>query len=387
MARFRKISVQPDDHNKLHIRPIYFLPALVGVVGAMLWKDYASVLSLVLFYLVIGIAASAIGRPNWRVANRVLTAVRETLQQRSAVLPEALEALEQVDRRRIHRTRHYTIYYPATNETSSTTEHENLQLILLFPGMGVPDLAYAIPALLLSSNNLDEKIPANNNKKEATTKASSQPNYAVVVLATDPLCAPSPMLGYTADYLQRKVLGPVQEVIRTKHPRYNLRREETSSNNDVNWILMGHSLGGLTAVSLAHDLSISRVILWGPAPFLEHVPDLSSRRRDDDSKQFQLQILLVHASQDNLVRMMLQANPTAMDQFLTRLTTESTKPHQVTIEAGTHKGFGSYDSKFPEPASMGVVLLTRAEQQPQAVQATLEFLSKTKARQHTEKES
>ena len=146
------------------------------------------------------------------------------------------------------------------------------------------------------------------------------------------------------------------------------------------WIVMGHSLGSLTAASAAKELKVRRVVLWGPAPYLTHVPDLVAEANDmfkqNDSEETsppQLDILVIQGSHDGLVHDLVKAQPDVMDQFWKRFPADATT--RVMLQGGSHAGFAHYTPVYEEIGDNGEKdVLSREEQQDAVVATTLTFL-------------
>lgn len=368
------LSVRGDESRAISNRKVYVVSA--GLVLFLVLSN-RNVVNLTLKHL--------------RYSRRLIHVMQSVLKLHSQISNEAIDALATMQRHgRVHRTRHYTIYWPADEISQDSTElkHDSkstpsskgmtkLVFILFIPGFGVSDVAYAPPSLML----LDRDSHRSSAASTTIDRSSSTRLAAVVVAATDPLRVPSPLLGYTADYFATHVMRPAVE--RTME---RLRQQSPSSSvmssKDMpvyEWVVMGHSLGGLTAASVALEGKFRRVVLWGPAPYLNFVPHLAapcSKKEPPEasSAAFPQKILVVQASHDGAVRSLLRAQPAAMEQFWERFPLERTQ--RVTLQGGTHAGFASYEPVLPEDTGAASVeeLLTRLAQQEQAVEATLRFV-------------
>jgi pimeloyl-ACP methyl ester carboxylesterase len=238
----------------------------------------------------------------------------------------------------------YTVYLPNALIANKTT-----RIILLLPGAGVEHLAYAAVA----------------------QKLSQQHNYLVTLIHNDPLRLASPLMGFTPAYLQQIY----QQVCAT----YNVGIDD--SFRDI--ILMGHSLGAFTAATMAKALATTTttttttttnpcqqnltLIQWGVAPFLDHVPDLSSITT--------IRSLIVQGSNDQVVQQFATMEMTS--EFRKR---QAVHTKYVVLQNGTHAGFADYTSQFlvePTPPPAGTTQLE------QAVQATVAFLKEEEEEEET----
>ena len=323
-----------------------------------------------------------------RYSRRLLGVARSMQTLHSATTDDAHDALVRaIQEGQAHQTRQYTVYWPDA-ATATAAQHESIKMdsttmskpsstkllfILFLPGLGVSDVAYAPPMLKLL---LSSQRRARRNGSSATEPAFTS-IAAVAVVATDPLRVPSPLLGYTADYLRRNVMNPVvKDTLRRQ-----TSRQIQYSDEDIRaaeWILMGHSLGSLTAASAAKELNVRRVVLWGPAPYLTHVPDLVAEasdmtRQNDDSTTCSspLHVLVIQGSHDGLVRDLVKAQPDAMDQFWERFPTDATQ--RVVLLGGAHAGFAHYTPVYKEHGDNDEEIVSREEQQDAAISETLAF--------------
>lgn len=240
---------------------------------------------------------------------------------RSPVFPSATHELEtRISRNRAYRTRRYDVYLPPSREGG------NIQrAVVLFPGAFVPHGAYSEVAGRLSDAGL-----------------------VVVAVSMEPLLLAHPHLG--AD------LGSMRRIMKKTQQQLELA--------EVEWSLMGHSMGAFAAMRLfdqlrSHgDCTVRRLALWGVAAFVAASTDLSKYEDDD--------ILLVQASNDFVVEMMSENQEELDAQF-------PETAQQKMIQGGTHHGFASYSSSFSHQDGERKELSYR-EQQQQACALTARFL-------------
>jgi hypothetical protein len=143
---------------------------------------------------------------------------------------------------------------------------------------------------------------------------------------------------------------------------------------NVEWTIMGHSMGCFSAMRLFLDFSKERsqqnqrqqdininnkLVLWGVAAFLPFVVDLSNHS--------DAHVLLVQGSNDQLVES-LKAGQDELEACFPSKTTQ-----KVVIMGGTHDGFASYiDPTAGAPPHHGG--LSKDGQHDQACSATARFL-------------
>jgi hypothetical protein len=118
------------------------------------------------------------------------------------------------------------------------------------------------------------------------------------------------------------------------------------------WVIGGHSLGGAMAANYAikHPEQISGLVLLASYP-----------ASSDDLSQSGIQVLSMYGTQDQVAD---YAKIEASKALLPRDT------QFIPVEGGNHAGFGWYGPQ----AGDGEATISRAEQQEQVVQASLEFL-------------
>ena len=116
------------------------------------------------------------------------------------------------------------------------------------------------------------------------------------------------------------------------------------------WIVGGHSLGGVAASLFAKDQpKIEGLIFWASYP------------ADDSLHTSDLKMLSIYGTKD-------MAGMAAFDETKPLLTSDA---RYIVIEGGNHAQFGDYG---PQPGD-NPAAISRAEQQAQVVNATVEFLS------------
>lgn len=230
---------------------------------------------------------------------------------------------------------YYDVYLPPQSDaelatTVKTTTNKNPTAILFLPGAGVEHRAYANPAHLFSERG-----------------------YLVVVACGEPLRHISPEMGYDAAYFRRTCIDPVGS-------QYAIKE----------WYLVGHSMGAFCATRIAEDLSVPALVMWGAAPFVPSLGDLSHNKT--------IRVGVVQGSNDVIVKWVLEnfqppTGPDLTQTFWKRLPSTS---REWVIRHGTHCGFADYRSdSFPEEN----MLLSRQAQQERAVELTHQFLSQTES--------
>ncbi|GKZ00838.1 hypothetical protein MPSEU_001035500 [Mayamaea pseudoterrestris] len=348
-----------------------------------------------------------------RYIYKLCGAMRSVYRLRSSVDAQAMQLVASALRSgQAERNARYTIYWPneettrgecmvtdalhknddandaaaATNDASENIRNYNKQkkrlvFILFIPGLGVSDVAYASASLLL----LRQQRTMQRAVQQQTTSPLEIAGVAVV--ATDPLRVPSVSLGFNGKNLRKSVMNPVVK-------RYVRRMQARGKIHDseIEWVLLGHSLGSFTAAHAAKELELSKVVMWGSAPFLQFMPDLTNAIADKEtnendekdsstrqsttqrSRNDLLQILVVQASRDGVVEQVVKAGgPSVISDFWKRFPADRTK--RVVIHGGTHAGFADYEPNTKKHADNEVGdLISPRQQQEQAVQATLDFL-------------
>lgn len=272
--------------------------------------------------------------------------------QQSNTLPEAMECLQdRVHICRAYRERGYDVYLPPPlkakndnhtddgDEDSSTLSLHSSPHILFFPGATVDHTAYSCTAAMMSDAG-----------------------YLVVVLSAEPLrFVDTELPRFRAERLRR-----IQR--RIEHCQGSSAsciqsNDDTSIKSTImpanDWILIGHSMGSLACTKLAPELrNVKGIVLWGSAPFLDHMRDLSS--------QLDLSVLVVQATNDNVIQAF--ATPDTIRRFWEMLPAPTTIRHDIV--GGTHSGFGHYASCWKSELE-GIPI---GEQQREAVDTTIRFL-------------
>jgi alpha-beta hydrolase superfamily lysophospholipase len=262
-----------------------------------------------------------------------------------------------VESGRVYRTRRYDVYLPppaparTTYTPVFTTTTTTTNAILFLPGMGVEQVAYSVPATMLSNAG-----------------------YTVVVVSAEPLLYGLPAVGTNVSSMRRIQRGIEQ---RHYHSSFRFKRaagkksSKTSTPSrqpKMTWALLGHSLGAFTVCQLAEEFCKSsdttkanlKVVLWAVAPFIGFLPDLSGHQR--------LPVLVVQGSRDDIIETF--ATEELTKQFWQRLPEDAA---EVVVVGGTHSGFANYASLWTKKEKGGI---SNEEQQRQAVRATVDFLQK-----------
>ena len=114
------------------------------------------------------------------------------------------------------------------------------------------------------------------------------------------------------------------------------------------WVVGGHSLGGVAAASYASTHDVDGLVLWASYP------------ADDSLKNSNVRVLSIYGTQDI----------SAPDLFEDKQILLPTGSKSVVILGGNHAQFGDYG---PQPGDHEATI-SRAEQQKQAADATIQFL-------------
>jgi fermentation-respiration switch protein FrsA (DUF1100 family) len=193
-----------------------------------------------------------------------------------------------------------------------------------------------------------------------------------VVVSAEPLLMGLPELGTTVSAIRR-----IQQAVERRHchsdfpsKRAARKKSSTSARLKMTWALLGHSMGSFTACQLADEFcksnmvgdteANSKVVMWGSAPFIDYLPDLSGHQR--------LPVLVVQGSRDAIIQAFGTEELTK--QFWQRLPEDTA---ELVLDGGTHSGFANYVALFPPKGEDGI---SNEEQHRQAVQATVDFLQK-----------
>jgi predicted Rdx family selenoprotein len=297
----------------------------------------------------------------WRASpaiRNIWSGVEQVLSMQAITQVAAWQSLvDGVESGRVYRTRRYDVYLPPplTNTAAATTAASKPQHAILFlPGGGVQHVAYSSPATLLSNAG-----------------------YLVVVVSAEPLRMGLPELGTTVAAMRR-----IQQTVERRHafPITTTTTAPTTTipHQKMTWALLGHSMGSFTACQLAEEFCKSnmgdddddtststrtysnKVVMWGSAPFVDYLPDLSGHQR--------LPILVVQGSRDAIIEAFSTVELTK--EFWQRLPEDTAE--QV-VAGGTHSGFADYVSLWTKKEEGGI---PNEEQHRQAVQATVDFLQK-----------
>lgn len=114
------------------------------------------------------------------------------------------------------------------------------------------------------------------------------------------------------------------------------------------WAVGGHSLGGVAAAMYASRHPVDGLVLWASYP------------ADDALKNSKLKVLTIYGTQDI----------TSSDVFESKRALLPADAKYVVIQGGNHAQFGDYGPQPGDHAAM----ISRADQQKQVVDATLQFL-------------
>jgi pimeloyl-ACP methyl ester carboxylesterase len=114
------------------------------------------------------------------------------------------------------------------------------------------------------------------------------------------------------------------------------------------WAVGGHSLGGVAAATYASRHDIDGLVLWASYP------------SDDSLKNSKMKVISIYGTQDI-------SGLTTFEDARTLLPLDT---QYVVIQGGNHAQFGDYGIQPGDKEAM----ITRADQQKQTVQATVQFL-------------
>jgi Alpha/beta hydrolase family len=249
----------------------------------------------------------------WKVAataKKVADVLKDLHATQNEADPLAWKFLaSRVQEGRAYRERRYDVYLPKNPA--------NARPILFFTGAYVEHVAYAEPASLLADDG-----------------------YLVVVVSAEPLRIIDTWLPRFQPYSLRGVQRSIE------------RRHGCTSD----WVFAGHSMGSFACTKLATALGVKTIVMWGSAPFVDFMADISAT---------EIRVLVVQATKDMIIDMF--ATPEATRRFW-ELLPASTARHDIVD--GTHSGFGNYTSTW-KPELDGIPV---AEQHSEAIRATLDFL-------------
>jgi len=222
---------------------------------------------------------------------------------------------------------------PMMTKCKQQQQQQQHEAILFLPGMGVDNIAYAKPALLL----LDQA-------------------FVVEVVLAEPCHIPSIIMGYDAVYMQ--------QIQRTVEQQQQLTAGNSTPCHWL-WIILGHSLGLLTMIHLTATMpGMNQVIMWGSVPFSAHVCDLRAA--------IYKHVLIAQGSYDQGIKMVCTAHAATtkkdgveddlMQQFYHKFPLHMTTVQ--TVPGRTHLGFASYTSGWKPKIETDT---TPQQQQVQAV--------------------
>jgi pimeloyl-ACP methyl ester carboxylesterase len=225
---------------------------------------------------------------------------------------------ERVHKGRAKRNPGYDIFFPPNVSIGDSVD----KALLFYPGILVDHTSYA-------------KIVGE----------LSDAGVLVILINAEPLRVASQYVGADAKHAKK-----IQREIETL---LGLRVGE--------WTIGGHSLGSASASFLALELpKISRLVLWGS-------------RWCTNLKESDLSVLVINASNDEVVNQMVRGN----EGFLSKLPpvdgSGKGKTKQYIIEGGNHAGFAHYGPQL-WPVKDGERTITLEEQQNKIVKWTVDFL-------------
>jgi hypothetical protein len=261
----------------------------------------------------------------WFFSQTVMSYIRN----RQHALPSAIEGMKiRIASNRAYRTRRYDVYLPPSPSSLTTRSNANAQsytqkAVVMLPGALVPHSSYSELAGRLSDIGL-----------------------LVVVTSLEPCLLANQNLG--AD------IGSIRRIMR--------KIQKQQKFNNMEWILMGHSMGALGAMRLydqfhkqQSDKKIRDLVLLGVAPFINECTDLSHYNNSTETR-----ILLIQACDDDLVELMEDRKEELYINFPVDTTVRRD------IWGATHHGFASYNDDDGK--------ITRQEQQQQVCDLVQDFL-------------
>mmetsp|Transcript_1335 Transcript_1335/g.1670 ORF Transcript_1335/g.1670 Transcript_1335/m.1670 type:complete len:482 (+) Transcript_1335:145-1590(+) len=224
--------------------------------------------------------------------------------------------LERIKTGRAKRTKNgFDIYLPPSKSANERTD--KTFGVLFFPGALINHTAYAPIASKLSDRGI-----------------------VVAVISLEPM-----RFSTDVESNKKKALTAMYEVL------------STSDITVDEWVLSGHSAGGMVAITLAAEMKpgITKLVLCGIG-----TNEFGEQSFRNDS----IQALVINGSEDKLVNGRSEKQKEAFQNTLPPSTT------YVTIEGGNHAGFGHYGPQMMD----GTRTITLDEQQDIFVNKTVEFL-------------
>jgi hypothetical protein len=252
--------------------------------------------------------------------------VMNYFRNRNHALPSAIEGIRmRIASNRAYRTRRYDVYLPPSSLTMRNNAQSKTQkAIVMLPGALVPHPSYSELAGRLSDTGL-----------------------LVVVTSLEPCLLADPNLGADIGSI-RRIMSQIQKQLRI---------------DNMEWILMGHSMGAFGAMRLydqfhkqQSDKKIRDLVLLGVAPFINECTDLSHYNNFTETR-----ILLIQASDDVLVELLEDRQK----ELYTNFPVDTTARRDIL--GATHHGFASYDDDDGQ--------ITRHEQQQQVCDLVQDFLN------------
>ena len=281
-----------------------------------------------------------------RTVRGILQSIHEIQQSRMMAHPDAYQCLyERIQQRRAYRTYAYDVYVPPATAWNVLSDPTNeTQFILFLPGAYVEHVAYSQPAALLSDHG-----------------------YIVIVMSSEPL-------GIVDMHLPQFYVSNIQRIQHEMETKY--ANHPTVSNSCINsnknqcrWVFMGHSMGSLSCTKLIpYFPKVKEIVLWGSAPFLDYMGNLSDITADDNDG---LRVLVVQGTKDQVIQCF--CTPEMILEYWKRLPASTTKLHEII--GGTHQGFGNYIRNIKDDNEHDSMPIQ--EQHSIAVQVTIDFMKRT----------
>ena len=308
-----------------------------------------------------------------RMAYGMLTSVREIRRSRMRAHPEAYRCLyERLQPKeptnhqrtqleppplqpRAYRTFAYDLYLPPP---SSSNNHDNdnsrqpsdWEFILFLPGAFVEHVAYASPAALLSDHG-----------------------YIVVVLSSE---STSGIVEMRLPPFDTRSIQWIQRDVETKYASTQRQQQDHDDHHrytqTCRWTFMGHSMGSLTCTKLVpYFPDVQEIVLWGSAPFLDYMGDLSNMTTTTTTHRGPLRVLVVQGTRDDIIQRYCTRE--MIEEYGRRLPPSTTTIHEIV--GGTHHGFGHYIRQYVNELDE-IDTMPIQEQHATAVQVTVDFLKK-----------